>query len=172
MELSYRKIGDIYLVLDMRHNPPKIVGGIIPIPGIGMWKLCSFLKKGLNYQYPKNLFPEKFKTPERAWKWVKTHSVGWSSRRKYTIFNCLIGWAAHFPWTLTLIGDGRFHSLLLKLIMLVVFVYADTDAIPAILRIGCLVLLSILSLMDIGILINDRRPNRVDPSDRLNRLDS
>ena len=154
-------------MLDMRHNPPKIIGGILPIPGTRMWKICPFLEKGLNYKYPKNMFPEKFKTPERAYKWVKANAAGWNTRRKYTRFNFLIGWAAHFPWALTLFQDGRFHSLLLKLMVVLVLVRSDTVNIPLTLRIVCAVLFGILSIIDICMLINDRRPNRVEVSDRL-----
>ena len=158
--LTYKKIGKAYVVLDMRHQPGKYVGVITPIPFSKMWKFCPFLRKGLKYQYTPGLFPTKFRTAERAWNWVEKHAYAWNSKRKYTMFNGLMPCKAHIPRIYSLFSEFRFHSLILKVMLGILFALgidpAEMKAIT-ITKIGCAAFLGIFAIIDLGMLINERR---------------
>ena len=158
--LTYKKIGEVYVVLDMRDQPGKYVGLIMPIPFSKMWKFCPFLRKGLKYQYTPGLFPAKFRTAERAWKWVEKYAYAWNPERKYTIFNGLIPLIAYMPRFYALFSEFRFHSLILKVMLGILFVLninlAETMAIT-ITKIGCAVFLGIFAIIDFVMLISERR---------------
>ena len=158
--LTYKKIGEVYVVLDMRDKPGKYVGLIMPIPFSKMWKFCPFLRKGLKYQYMPGLFPTKFRTAERAWKWVEKYAYAWNSERKYTIFNGLLPYRALIPRIFNLFSELRFHSLILKVMLGILFVLninlAETTAMT-ITKIGCAVFLGIFAIIDFVALINERR---------------
>lgn len=158
--LTYKKIGEVYVLLDMRDQPGKYVGLIMPIPFSKMWKFCPFLKKGLKYQYTPGLFPTKFRTAERAWKWVEKYAYAWNPKRKYTIFNGLMPLIAYMPRIYSLFSEFRFHSLILKVMLGILFTLtidpAETTAIT-ITKIGCAVFLGIFAVIDFGMLISERR---------------
>ena len=158
--LTYKKIGEVYVVLDMREQPGKYVGLIMPIPFSKMWKFCPFLKKGLKYQYTPGLFPTKFRTAERAWKWVEKYAYAWNPKRKYTIFNGLMPLIAYMPRIYGLFSEFRFHALILKVMLGLLFTLtidpAERTAIT-ITKIGCAVLLGIFAVIDFGMLIGERR---------------
>lgn len=157
--LTYKKIGVVYVVLDMRDQPGKYVGLIMPIPFSKMWKFCPFLKKGLKYQYTPGLFPTKFRTAERAWKWVEKYAYAWNPKRKYTIFNGLMPLIAYMPRVYGLFSEFRFHSLILKVMLGILFTLtidpAERTAIT-ITKIGCAVFLGIFAVIDLGMLIGER----------------
>ena len=158
--LTYKKIGKVYVVLDMRDQPGKYVGLIKPIPLSKMWKFCPFLKKGLKYQYMPGLFPKKFRTAERAWKWVENYAYAWNPKRKYTIFNGLMPLIAYMPRVYDLFSEFRFHSLILKVMLGVLFALnidlAEKTAIT-IAKIGCAAFLGIFAVIDFGMLIGEQR---------------
>ena len=158
--LTYKKIGEVYVVLDMRDQPGKYVGLIMPISFSKMWKFCPFLRKGLKYQYTPGLFPTKFRTAERAWKWVEKYAYAWNPERKYTIFNGLMPLIAYMPRFYSLFSEFRFHSLILKVMLGILFVLninlAETMAIT-VTKIGCAVFLGILAIIDFVMLISERR---------------
>lgn len=156
--LTYKKIGEVYVVLDMRHQPGKYVGLIMPIPFSKMWKFCPFLKKGLKFQYTPGLFPTKFRTAERAWNWVQKYAYAWNPKRKYTIFNGLIPCVAHIPRVFSLFSVFRFHSLVLKVMLGILFALninaAEMKAIT-ITKIACVAFLGIFAIIDFVMLINE-----------------
>ena len=157
--LTYKKMGEVYVVLDMRDRPGKYVGLIMPIPFSKMWKFCPFLKKGLRYQYTPGLFPKKFRTAERAWNWVEKYAYAWNPKRKYTIFNGLMPLIAYMPRSFGLFSEFRFHSLVLKVMLGLLFALninpAETTTIT-ITKIGCAAFLGIFAIIDFVMLVNGR----------------
>ncbi|MDD9974949.1 MAG: hypothetical protein OXU27_13130 [Candidatus Poribacteria bacterium] len=158
--LTYKKMGEVYVVLDMRDQPGKYVGLIMPIPFSKMWKFCPFLKKGLKYQYMPGLFPTKFRTAERAWKWVEKYAYAWNPNRKYTIFNGLMPFRAYAPRFHSLFSEFRFHSLILKVMLGTLFALninpAETTAIT-ITKIGCAAFLGIFAIIDFVMMVSENR---------------
>lgn len=162
--LTYKKIGNVYVVLDMREKPGKYVGVIKPIGSSKMWKFCPLLKKGLKYQYMPGLFPTKFRTADRAWNWIEKYAYAWNPKRKYTIFNGLLPILAYLPRFYSLFSELRFHSLVLKAMLGILFAlninFAETTAIT-ITKIGCAVFLAIFAIIDCVMLISGRRSDEM-----------
>lgn len=86
--LTFERKENGSLVLDYRNKEKiKYVGIIVKRPFSSGYMLCPFLQKGLLFD---RQVPKKFKTIERAERWVALYAVKWNNRT-YTPFNPLIG---------------------------------------------------------------------------------
>lgn len=146
-ELSYKAINGIYVLLDMRQQPPRYVGLIKPKPFDRGFHFCPWVKSGIFFSCPRVEIPKKFRTVERAYRWVETYFSHFKPARKYTIFNPLMLWIAYTPSLFHLFRDIQLQLILIKIAIgaLAVLYAFQTD--NRWLHVGSVVLASVLTLV-------------------------
>lgn len=86
--LTFERKENGSLVLDYRNREKiRYIGVIVSRLFDDGYKLCPFLQKTLIFD---RRIPTRFKTIERAERWVALYAIGWN-KRIYTPFNPLIG---------------------------------------------------------------------------------
>ena len=163
IELSYEVINEVWIVLDMRHHPPKHIGLIKPVPFGRGWHFCPWLKSGIFFACLRSDIPKTFRTPERAWKWIEKYFSHFKEMRKYTVFNGLIRWVAHAPRCFSLLRDIQLQLIFIKLTLGVFAgVYAFRTEAHSI-QVGFIALIIIIGLTvltDLGLFIHKWRSQR------------
>ena len=162
-ELSYEVINGIWVILDMRHTPPKNVGLIKPKPFDRGWHFCPSVKSGIFFGCLRSEIPKKFRTAERAWQWTENYFSHFKETRKYTLFNPMIRWVAHAPTLFYLLRDYQLQLIFIKIMLGVgagLYVFqSDNRSI----QVGFVVLATVLGLTvltDLGLFIHKWRSQR------------
>ena len=162
-ELSYEIINGIWVILDMRHHPPKNVGLIKPVPFGRGWHFCPWIKTGIFFGCLRSDIPKNFRTAERGWQWIEKYFSHFKETRKYTIFNPVMKWIAYAPNLFYILRDVQLQLIFIKVVLGVgAGLYAfqtDTQSI----QIGFAVLAAILGitvLTDLGLFIHKWRSQK------------
>lgn len=160
IEISYEVINGIYVIKDMRQHPPKNVGLIKPKPFDKGFHYCSSVKMGLFFSCIRGEIPKKFRTAERAWKWMEKHAIRFKDTRKYTIFNPILKWIAYTPSLFFLLRDFQLQLIFIKTAIGVLSgLYAvHTDRwVLSVGFTGLCVILVIISVIDLALFIHKWR---------------
>lgn len=162
-ELSCEVINGIYVLLDMRFDPPKYVGLIKPKPFDKGYHYCPSVKSGLFFDCLRSEIPHKFRTAERAWKWTRANALRFKDTRKYTPFNPMIKWVAYAPSLFYLLRDFQLQLIVMKVMIGVLFGFYLQKIESQAFFIGGIVFLVIIGLTvitDIGLFIHKWRSQR------------
>ncbi|MXZ00242.1 hypothetical protein F4Y93_06180 [Candidatus Poribacteria bacterium] len=112
--IGFERKGSGCIVVDNRGGSKKFVGLIVRRPFTPNFMLCPLVMIGLTFNMT---VPKEFKSIHNAEKWLLRHSVMWNEKRRYTVFNFLIGHILADNSVVSPLGNWRFHIIFTHLLM-------------------------------------------------------
>jgi len=109
-----------------RRAKPKFVGLVRPCFTRHGFVLCPIAKSRLIFDTPD--IPRRFRSPQKAWIWVKKHAIGWTDNKLSTdvyILSKTVFGSKRLYW---FIRDYRIQFIMMQIIFSIVFyTYEVTD---------------------------------------------
>lgn len=164
LPISCEVINGIFVILDLRYQPPKYIGLIKPKPFDRGYHFCPSVKSTIQFKVlsdkGKRGVPSKWRTADRAWDWVERYAVSLKPSRKYTVFNPMIRWVAYMPQLFYLIRDFQLQLIFIKVVIGAFFglyMHSTENKVLDIISIGFIVMIGLTVITDLGLFIHKWR---------------